>query len=284
MKSFSRNFRRAKPLLGTIVEVSLFNIHDDRAMALCTEAFERISQIQKLLNFHDPSSEVSMINCAAPGKELEISAHTYSVLEFALRLCEQTNGAFNPFLPSSHQAEKALMNSTSDGMLQLHSSNQITLKERVRLDLGGIAKGYAVDYACATFDTFPEISGIINAGGDLRVFGQERREIHIRDPQLPQRLAHSLLLINEALATSANYPLAESTSSYATDRLHNGQTGDAIEPGSSVSVIAKTCMLADALTKAGHVLCEDEMEFLLEKYQATMIRLEAQKDELLDVA
>src|SRR4029078_3507060 len=71
------------------------------------------------------------------------------------------------------------------------------------LDLGGLAKGFAVDRAVEALQLDGVSSAVVNAGGDVRVFGARSSTIHVRHPSCPQTLAHTIQLHRAALATSS---------------------------------------------------------------------------------
>jgi len=119
----------------------------------------------------------------------------------------------------------------------------------LRLDLGGIAKGYAVDRAVHALQSAGVEDILVNAGGDLRIAGRWTQNLRLRHPQAPHLSAEILTLRNAALATSATY--------YSRRRLGSGDVSALLDPRSampyidsgSVSVRAADCMSADALTK-----------------------------------
>jgi len=117
------------------------------------------------------------------------------------------------------------------------------------IDVGGIAKGYAVDYAITELIQFGVSSAIVNAGGDLRVIGTDIIDIYIRNPQKPQSSKYRVALQNKALASSGSYFSQRKFVDQDVSTLINSTTGKAIISQSSFSVMAPECMLADALTK-----------------------------------
>jgi thiamine biosynthesis lipoprotein len=116
----------------------------------------------------------------------------------------------------------------------------------LRIDLGGIAKGYCVDRAIAELRRCGASAGLVNAGGDLRAFGARSMALHLRHPADPGRFILWRTIRDAAIATSA---------SYATGRrrcagfLMDGRSGVRIGSGISVTVRASSALMADALTK-----------------------------------
>jgi len=118
----------------------------------------------------------------------------------------------------------------------------------VRVDLGGIAKGFAVDRAVAVLRDHGVPCGLVNAGGDLAAFG-DAQSIHLRDPRAPDRLMARVEICNEALASSGGcvdpFRCSDATGSAVIDP----RTHDQARAISGASVRAPTCLIADALTK-----------------------------------
>ncbi|MES2073678.1 MAG: FAD:protein FMN transferase [Pseudomonadota bacterium] len=250
--------RRAQPWLGTIVEVSIADAMGEPELATAFElAFRQVALVQRLMSFHAADSDLARINRATVGTTLEIDPHTYAVLQAALQLSTASEGLFDPrvagrlmewgMLPAAAQPapayspQQAAYRLTPEGALQKLRADW--------LDLGGIAKGYAVDLAIQGLQQCGVRSACVNAGGDLRVIGDSASEVMLRNPADPTGSAYKLSLQNQALATSATY---FSLCQHGQDRvsaLVNGQSGAALLDAVSVSVWAPQCMLADALTK-----------------------------------
>lgn len=113
------------------------------------------------------------------------------------------------------------------------------------LDLGGLAKGYAVDRAIEKLKSLGCPAAVVNAGGDLRVYGGKTRHLLIRMASHPAFLVHGGEISNCAIATSAGYfSQREDFVPYV-----NPENGDCLKTVPSVTVRAESCMLADALTK-----------------------------------
>jgi len=248
--------RRARPLLGTYVEIAAAGAADDPVAAAIDAAFAAIARIQRLMSFHDPRSDVSRINDAEPEREIRIDPHTVRVLRLARELSERSNGAFDVtiapvlvergFLPPRPRETAPLGATYRD--LELRPQNYVRWRRKGWIDLGGIAKGYAVDCAIAALRAGGATSGIVNAGGDLRCFG-EARPIHVRHPAAATVLVPIGCLSNAALATSAGYFSISDEGGGHGDPLVDAKRGHCVRWDASVSVAAADAMTADALTK-----------------------------------
>jgi thiamine biosynthesis lipoprotein len=135
------------------------------------------------------------------------------------------------------------------------------------LDLGGIAKGFAVDSAIDILRQEDVTAAVVNAGGDLRVFGAKPSTIHLRHPSCPQTFAHTIHLRQSALATSSPCFTQRHWHGHQVSHLVDPIRRKAITGPVSVSVRACQCWLADALTKVV-LSAPDRAQALLAKYQA----------------
>lgn len=219
--------RRAKPLLGTLVEIAVMCADDSSKnvpQALLDKAFTRVEKVHRLMSRHEALSELSQFNALACQEWLAVSEETMRVFIFANELSQKSAGIFDVFR-TSHSPQSGCW---SD--LELDVPNRRLRKHAPLVaDLGGIAKGYAVD--CAAQVLIDEeaacgvLSGWVNAGGDARVFGEIELPLQVRHPLQASWIKDLGLIANKAVATS----------------VLDGLT--------SQTVIAPTCMVADALTK-----------------------------------
>jgi len=244
--------RRARPLLGTIVDVACDGFPND-----ITAAFAVIERVHRLMSFYDAASDVSLINRDAFQRPVCVHPWTWSVLQAALNFSRETDGVFD--VTAAH---------TSDGDwhdIALEENCAVRFRRRLIVDLGGIAKGFAVDRAVAMLKERKAGNGIVNAGGDIRVFGSTRREIHLRSATSPLHFCGALHVRDRAIATSATY--------FAPGALINGKTRLAMRDLVSVTVAARDCMTADALTKIVFAIRERARPLLI-RYRADALLLE----------
>ena len=243
--------RRARPHLGTLVEIGVASACQAsrvcHASSACREssachgsspgracnadaaiaaAFARIVQIESALSRFDPRSTVGCFNAATKGAAIALDEDARVVLAAADELRAASGGIFDI--------------SVGTGCDDWACEGKVLRKrsDEVRLDLGGIAKGHAVDVAVAALQEAGVAAGWVNAGGDLRVFGPLALPIDLRDEQIGG--VRRFATIEEgAFATSwivAAKPSLELPG--RTDRS-----------GRHASVAAERCLWADALTK-----------------------------------
>lgn len=209
--------RRARPLLGTLVEVGA-NAPPDVVAA----AFDAVAAVQQALSRFEPGSDVARFNALPAGGEVVVGPHAGTVLEAAAALSLDSGGAFDVALGS--------------GRWRLDGDRLRKLDPGTRLDLGGIAKGHAVDAAVQALRSQGTTSGWVNAGGDVRAFGSARLAIALRD-EAHGGVRRFGTLCDAAFATSHFAPGSRSA-----------LAGGGAVPR-HVSVRAPRAIWADALTK-----------------------------------
>ncbi|MGN6704074.1 MAG: FAD:protein FMN transferase [Burkholderiaceae bacterium] len=262
--------RRAQPWLGTFVEIAIADAGDHGDVAFA-QAFEAIALVHRLMSFHDPASDVSRINCARSGASLTVHPHTLQVLRLALAVGAATGGAFDigcaprlvacGQLPAPGAVPTAPVLCAAD-LLQPDEDDRVVKRGDGWIDLGGIAKGFAVDLAIDALRAAGVRRASVNAGGDLRVIGDTPWPVLIRSPENPTEAAACVLLRDKAMATSATYFSARRQNGASASALVDGRDGRAIAVAPSVSVFAPRCVLADALTKAVVAHCDPRLPAL----------------------
>ena len=246
--------RRARPLLGTFVEIAC---RGDASVCLpaIEAAFAAVARVHALMSPHDKASDLSRMNERAHIEPVRIDPETAYVLQAALAMHRESGGAFDVAAGSTGTSKD----------IRLLGGNRVRHERPIRVDLGGIAKGYAVDRAIAELSARGIMRATVNAGGDLRVLGDEAEVIHLRDPGAPVRLHPALKLASGAMATSAGY---------FTRAIVDPATGALGAGHDSASVVAPTAMLADALAKV--VLLRGSLSRpLLERHNAHALVLRA---------
>lgn len=251
--------RRARHYLGTLVEVAFrHDLGEREAEIVADAAFRAIARVYTAMSYHDANSDVSKLNRAAAGSVMVVSQDMWRVLSHALELGFASDGLFDvaiapvlvreELLPRDWQQPHADQRGTFADICFL-SDCRVKLHHQVSIDLGGIAKGYAVDCAIQALRRAGVAAGSVNAGGDLRAFGEWSRTIGVRHPACPTTIV-PLLRTHPAVATSADYFLAMEYGARRTSALVDPRNDQPHLGGQrSVTVFAATCLEADALTK-----------------------------------
>jgi len=266
---------RCKPLLGTYVEISIDAEGDFEDIAeLSNTAFEVIEQVGDRMSFHDSNSELSKVNQLALDSSIPISKPLAEVIEFSLQLSEQTDGVYDitvaPYLIKSGLLPAEQGNSATRAnwrSIELQE-NEIHFKEALLIDLGGVAKGYAVDLAMKEIlSKDPNAKVIINAGGDLKLSQWQGEQVHIPKGELGELVPISMQ--QAALCTSSYQYVAGELGEDAGHIIHP-DLGSAHLLYHSVSVFSPCCMHSDALTKVAALAPDSEV---FSNYQASVLHL-----------
>lgn len=275
--------KRCKPLLGTYVEIAaeISNKPNSSAeMAAITEAFRRIDIVQSLMSVFCSDSDITRINAGAHLNPIKVHPWTWELLRLSLELHNDSGGAFDIstgkwlHAMGHRQALAQQFSEATGGMpdLDLLDDCHVFARQPIALDLGGIAKGFAIDRAVEILVELGCTRGSVNAGGDLRVFGETSHPIHLRHSSPPHTPVFLGSLADGAMATSANY-FAIEASTKAKGHLIDPRTGSTMESSGSFCVLAPTAVLADALTKVIAISGITHHDALV-KHQATALTLQ----------
>jgi thiamine biosynthesis lipoprotein len=276
------SIRRARPLLGTFVEIAAAGAALDKMSRAVAAAFAAVATVHDLMSFHAAGSDVSRLNAQAWTAPVCVHPWTFQVLQMAAELHVSSAGVFDVAIAPVLQ-DMGLLPRPSGGGLST-SSNLATAQaiellpgrrirfqhSGVRIDLGGIAKGFAVDRAIDVLRVHGIPAALVNAGGDLAAFGPGPHTVNIRDPRNPGRRICRVGLRNRAMASSGSYfdPFRSIETAGSAIIDPKNRTPTRAIPG--VTVCAPCCMLADALTKVV-MIAGAPADGLLERYQAAAL-------------
>ena len=271
---------RAQPWLGTIVSIRVDDaerqesdgVRDDAAMAAIDVAFAAVAEVHRLMSFHNADSELTRLNRRALHEAVTVSDLTFRVIERGLEFARASDGLFDftvaadlvevgmlP-MPQGSVVPKRGTRRASYRDVQLCGQRRIRFTKPLWIDLGGIAKGFAVDRAVTALRERGVEGGSVNAGGDIRVFGPAAQTIWVRRPGDPKQIVPLVALQDSAVATSASYfsrRPSESGGQHMT-AIVDPRSGDSRGLDLSVSVRASDCMTADALTKVVTISADEE--------------------------
>lgn len=265
--------RRMRPALGTYVEVAACAATPAQADRATEAAFGQIHRAQTRWSFHDPDSELSRLN-RQPGCPLPVTAATGRLLRLSRALMRLSHGAFDVTVGGRLIDAGHLPAHPGMAWLQQGEAGDIVLgpdwamlARPVRLVLDGIAKGFAVDLAVRALRAAGASAGWVNAGGDLRTFG---------DVTVPIRLRAADGMLHEAgglrcgaIATSA---VAGPQQAGAPDFPgHIVGTGAHHASPGTWSVLAATAWRADALTKVAACAPPAERRGLVTRLGGTLL-------------
>lgn len=254
---------RCRPLLGTFVEIAV----PESCAASIGAAFAAIERVHRLMSFHESASDLARLRAAPAGSIVGLDPETIAVLSEAKRLHGASGGLFDVtvgrqlvetgFLPNDGIGDPGRFGGTMEDIVLIDRCS-VWLTAKVLVDLGGIAKGYAVDRAVEVLQERGVPEGSVNAGGDLRVFGSRAWPVALRDGDDEIR---QVIEVRDCAVASSENRTNRRTLGGQVETPHIGQDGGPLIADERVTVIAGTCVLADAMTKIA--LVDTELAGLL---------------------
>jgi FAD:protein FMN transferase len=238
---------RLRPGMGTFLAVEAQGREQNVKRGIHA-AYAAMTQVETLMHPTRAGSDLHAIAEASPGQSIAVHPWTWDVLLLCKQLHADSAGLFDPCLPRCPGQLSAI---------ELPRHGLVEISARVAVDLGGIAKGYAVDRAVMALMEAGCHSGLVNAGGDLRVFGPRDFEIWVDGA--PRRLR------NSALAVSRRYLQdrpAEHQGYYSRVAVQSNAAA-------SATVLADSAAIADALTKCVLLAPLADTDNLLRRYHAS---------------
>jgi thiamine biosynthesis lipoprotein len=279
LRTASNSIRRARPLLGTFVEITVADAAISEMHAAVDAAFAAVGEVHSLMSFHVESSEVARLNREAFVRTVAVHPWTFQVLEAAIDLHQRSAGVFDIAVAPVLQ-EMGLLPRLRDcrtwtpgpgattAAIELVSGRRVRFKHPdARIDLGGIAKGFAVERAIDVLRHCGMPAAIVNAGGDLAVFGSKPHTVYIRDPRDPRRSMCQVRVRSGALASSGSYFDPFGSSQPVGSAVIDPSSRKPACTALAATVRAPSCMLADALTKVVMVAGPSAAD-VLEHYRA----------------
>ena len=260
MKTFS--VQRVRPALGTLIAVEATAGSGDLTVFAVNSAFQAIERVATLMHPTTGESDIARVCATPPGTSVAIDEWTYAVLALAQALHSSTAGVFDPCTPDRPGR-------MSD--LDLSTRNAVTCHANVAIDLGGIAKGFAVDRAIDALSAHGCSAGLVNAGGDVRVFGKTPSVMTVRSPD---DAVVTIEIANSALAVSGPRTAASPSGHRGFYLRSAGDATGATIGGHLVAVTAAEAAVADALTKCIMLCSRDSADEVLARYAARRVDAE----------
>jgi len=268
---------RRQYLMGTLVEIQA---PDDGAI---TAAFREIARVERL-TAKAGEGELARLNRAAHSGPVEVSEELFNLLEEALRYRELTLGKFDislgklidlwgfgseeeaPHVPAEEEIAPLL---AGREVILDKDKRTVRLGPNAELDLGGIAKGYAVDRAIEVLKEHGVSSALVDAGGDIRVLGRKRGRPFRIGVQHPRKEAEVLGIVElaggRAIATSGDYERYFTEDGVRYHHILDPATGRPARGSISATIIAPTALEADALATGVFVLGPEAGLALIER-------------------
>jgi len=258
--------------MGTQAKIEFESDDVKKAKELTQQLVSEMQRIDSLMSPYKPDSELSLVNQKAAQKPLKISQELFFVVKRSMEFSHITNGAFDITFSSVgylYDYPKQIKPS-KEVIAELKTAidyKQVILNEaqtsiyfkddRIRIDLGGIAKGYAVDRCIELLKSAGIKNAYVNAGGDSRLIGKKNNRlwyIGIRHPRDENKFLTNLPLEEVALSTSGDYERFFIQDEIRYHHIINPQTGTSAKQVQSVTILAEDSLTADALSTSVFVL------------------------------
>lgn len=285
--------------MDTLVKISIFDPtkSEDYLYVLMDSIFQSMEAAENRLSVHVKNSEVQKINNAAGKDYIVTTADVSKVILVGKLISRETRGAFDitiggikslwdfhnnkQIIPSKEEIQSRLTAVNSE--LVERKDLKIFIKNKdTRLDLGGIAKGFLVDQAVFMLKEAGIKAAIVEAGGDLRILGthpsKPKWRIGVRHPRKPQGLYGILEVDSVSVTTSGDYERYFDRNGKRYHHILDPQTGFPASKSISVTVIAQSAMVADALATALFVMGPDDGVQFAEKKSGVECLILYEKD------
>jgi thiamine biosynthesis lipoprotein len=254
--------------MGTLVDIKARGSDAAATQAAINAAFDEIARLENLMSHWRDDSQVARINAEAGKAPVAVAPEVFEVIERALGASRMTGGAFDitvasvgalwridgedPRVPAKEAVRRALTNVGWRHVRLDEKARTVFLDAAgVRIGLGGIAKGYAVDRAMNVLRSHGVRSAIITAGGDSALLGSDGDHpwrIGIRHPRVPGRTIASFDADDTTVHTSGDYERFIVVKGKRYCHILDPETGRPASRARSVSVVTKDGTLGDALS------------------------------------
>lgn len=266
-------FRYEFEVMGTDARLLVCARTVEAARRMIAPAVARIRDVDAAMSTYRPESEISRLNRLGAQQPVELSPMTLSVLRQAVDFSRLTDGAFDVtcaplrtlwrravregVLPAQEQIDRARRAVGSDKLLLADRAVRFAT-DGMEVDLGGIAKGFAIELAAQAMGAAGAGSALVDIGGDMRLVGRredgQNWKIQLRDPRPGEHPPIYLRLADCAVATSGDYARPVHVAGRRFSHIVDPRTGWPVADVPSATIVAPDATTADALATAVSVL------------------------------
>jgi len=265
-------YAREEAIMGTRIAVEVWHEDPAAAAAAIESVIAEMHRIDELMSHYKPESQLSKVNRDAAGAPVKVDPELAGLIARALEFSDMSGGAFDityasvgylyDYREHRHPTEaqiQAALPAVNWRHVVVDPGASIVrfLKPGVRIDLGGIAKGHAVDSGIAILKARGITNATVTAGGDSRILGDRRDRpwiVGIRHPDDRDRVIARIPLEDSAISTSGDYERFFDEDGVRYHHIIDPKTGKSPHGVRSVTVIAPTSTLAEGLTKSVFIL------------------------------
>ena len=258
---------RAQMQMGTLVKITAVARSEPIAQGAATAGFAEIHRLEELLSTWIPTSELSRVNTSAGVMPVSVSPETMTVVQAAIQVAEMTHGGFNIAIGPAVEAWNVLENRRIPTEPELKALRPLLdlkaihadVRERtiflekagMRIDVGGIGKGYAADQVVMAMKKAGASAGVVALSGDIKTFGQlpggKKFPVGIQHPRKEGEVLAFIDLEDEAISTAGDYERFFERDGVRYHHILDPKTLQPARSCQSVTVVAREGILADGL-------------------------------------
>ncbi len=268
-------YYQAFSLMGCSFDITVLANNEEEGQRYIDLAKNEMKRIEKLISSWDPNSQTSLINKNAGIKPVRVDKELFDLIERAVKISQITDGAFDisfasldkiwvfdgsmQKLPSETDIKNSISKIGFENIKMDRNEMTVFLTESgMKIGFGAIGKGYAADMAKQLLINKKVAGGIINASGDMNTWGKQENgeewNIAITNPLNKEKIFALLPISNQAIVTSGDYEKYVEIDGQRHSHIINPKTGYPTKGIISVSVMADSAELADALATSIFVM------------------------------
>ncbi len=286
----TKEYSRIDAVLGTVCRVRILDTKPEKEItAVLDTVFEELERLDSIFNANSGKSELETVNENAGIRPVPVSEELYSLLELSMAFAEKTGGAFDPAIgplaklwnigfdnanePPSGEIQAVLPLLDYRNIVLPDTGTAFLTEKGMRLDLGGIAKGYAADRIRTILKDNGIKNALIDLGGNILAMGQnpsgEAWKIGLKNPNIGHNNSVMRLDVqNKSLVTSGNYERYFEKDGRLFHHILDKTTGYPVKTDiNAVSILADSSVYADALSTACYVLGPEKSRPLLDSFK-----------------
>ncbi len=265
-------FKNKQAIMGTEIRLEFWFDEPTQADIIIKAVMAEMRRIDALMSPFKENSELSTLNRLGATQKVKLSEELFNLIKKSITISELTNGAFDVTFasignlydyrhnkkPTQQQIQNNLSKINYKHLILTEQDHSIKFaKIGVMIDLGGIAKGHAVDNSIEILKSHGIRYGLVSAGGDTRIIGDHRGRpwiTGIRDPRVKGKSAILIPLSNIAISTSGDYERYFIEDGVRYHHIISPKTGHSVKSVRSVSVIGSDSTTCDALSTSLFVM------------------------------
>ncbi len=284
---------RHEAIMGTNIDVELWHEDAAKGNAAIDAVMSEMRRIDALMSHYKPESQLSRINQRAFREPVTVDPELFDLIELALHFSQLTDGAFDityasvgylydyrkHVKPTEGQIENALPGVNFRNLKLDAKTHSVRFgHEGMRIDLGGIAKGYAVDRGIGLLQARGVQHAVVTAGGDTRIIGDRFGRpwiVGIRHPDDKSRVVTRIPLVDTAMSTSGDYERYFDEKGVRYHHIIDPKTGHSASKVRSATILGPTAVQTDGLSKTAFVLGADKALEIIERlpdFDAVFVR------------